>query len=496
MLKHKARDFKTHVEISLDDLVPADHFYRRLDAALDLSFVRELVKSRYASTMGRPSIDPVVFFKLHLIMFFEGIRSERQLMETVHLNLAHRWYIGYDLDEFVPDHSSLSKIRDRYGVEVFQQFFETVVECCIQAGLVWGEELYFDGTKIRANADFDRLQPRLELVTQHLEALFPQPLLPEAVTESTPVTVEPPPSIPRRLMDKYSGTRMVTRRSHWYTRKTDKLVSPTDPDATPMKHASENIAKLGYHTHYVVDGGKARIILAALVTPASIMDNTPMLDLARWVRFRWQVLPSIAVGDAKYGTIPNIVGLEQDGIRAYTPVTDLRQRTPFYPTQQFTYDPERDLYICPQGHELTLYTCRKSEDIFVYRADLALCNTCPVKAKCTDSRSGRYIFRSFFQEYLDRAADYRETEAYKKALRKRQVWVEPLFGEVKQWHQGRRFRLRGLEKVNIEGLMRASGQNIKRLLKAGRGSKRTSPVGGIALQIPPFFVPFPRLTLI
>jgi transposase len=102
--------------------------------------------------MGRPSVDPVVFFKLQLIAFFEGIRSERQLMETVNLNLAHRWFPGYDLAEPVPDHSSLSKIRERFGLEVFQQFFEHIVELCIEAGLVWGEELYFDSTKVQAGA--------------------------------------------------------------------------------------------------------------------------------------------------------------------------------------------------------------------------------------------------------------------------------------------------------------------------------------------------------
>jgi transposase len=107
--------------------------------------VRDLVSDFY-SDLGRPSIDPVVFFKLQLIAFFEGIRSERQLMEMVNLNLAHRWYIGYDLDELVPDHSSLSKIRDRYGLGVFQLFFEEIVEKCIEVGLVWGEELYFDST--------------------------------------------------------------------------------------------------------------------------------------------------------------------------------------------------------------------------------------------------------------------------------------------------------------------------------------------------------------
>ena len=125
MLGVKAKSFKRHSALSLDDLVPKDNFYRKLDAKLDLSFVRSLVQAHYAPSFGRPSIDPVVFFKLQLIMFFEGIRSERQLMDMVNMRLDHRWYLGYDLDEAVPDHSSLSKIRDRYGLDVFQQFLNT-----------------------------------------------------------------------------------------------------------------------------------------------------------------------------------------------------------------------------------------------------------------------------------------------------------------------------------------------------------------------------------
>ena len=133
MIGKKARDFKQHTSISLNDMVPKDNLYRQIHQSIDLGFVRELVQDVY-SPIGRPSIDPVVFFKLQLIAFFEGIRSERQLMEVVNLNLAHRWYIGYDLDESVPNHSSLSKIRERYGLETFQQFFEHIVELCIEAG--------------------------------------------------------------------------------------------------------------------------------------------------------------------------------------------------------------------------------------------------------------------------------------------------------------------------------------------------------------------------
>ena len=210
-----------------------------------------------------------------------------------------------------------------------------------------------------------------------------------------------------------------------------------------------------------------------------------MLDLARWVRFRWHLQPRIAVGDAKYGTVTNIAGLEQDGIRPYLPTSDFSQRTPFYPLERFRYDTQRDLFICPQDHELPLYKRSYSEQEFVYRADQRVCNDCPVKGQCTASKSGRYLRRSFFQAYLDRSTAYRQTEAYKKALRKRQVWVEPLFGEAKQWHGLRRFRLRRLWKVNTEGLLIAAGQNLKRFLSKKGWGKRHFPSGcSVALALP------------
>lgn len=150
-----------------DDLVltsperrlPATNFYRYLDAKLDLRFVRDWVGDKYAER-GRPSIDPVVFFRLQLIMFFEGIRSERKLIETADLHVAHRWYLGYGFDEPLPDHSSLTRIRRRLGLDTFQRVFDQVVELCQAAGLVWGKELLFDATKVRADADVDSLVPR------------------------------------------------------------------------------------------------------------------------------------------------------------------------------------------------------------------------------------------------------------------------------------------------------------------------------------------------
>src|SRR3712207_1769785 len=158
MMGAKIRNFATLPNLSIEELVPKDNFYRRLEATIDLSFVRELVRDCYASS-GRPSVDPVVFFRLQLVMFFEDIRSERQLMKVAADRLSIRWFLGYDLHEPLPDHSSLTRIRERYGLKVFRRFFELIVEMCFEAGLVWGKELFFDSTKVEADAAVVSLAP-------------------------------------------------------------------------------------------------------------------------------------------------------------------------------------------------------------------------------------------------------------------------------------------------------------------------------------------------
>src|SRR2546430_1966007 len=176
MMGTKERHFAPLINISVEQLVPQDHFYRHLESTLALSFVREFVQKTYAGG-GRPSIDPVVFFKLQLVLFFVDIRSERLLMRLAADRLSVRWYIGYDLNEPLPDHSSLTRIRERYGVDVFRRFFDAIVEQCQQEKLVWGKELYIDSTQVNANADLDSLTPRFavearEAIQAHLATLF------------------------------------------------------------------------------------------------------------------------------------------------------------------------------------------------------------------------------------------------------------------------------------------------------------------------------------
>jgi len=491
----KSRRLDRPIAVSLEDLVPQNNFYRHLENKLDLSFVRDCAKELYAER-GRPSIDPVVFFKLQLVMFFEGIRSERQLIAMASLNLAHRWYLGYALDEALPDHSSLTRIRQWLGPDTFQRFFEQIVDLCQEAGLVWGRELYFDATKVEANAGIPSLIPRFYYdATTHVANLFAH----EADDAAPQADADPPPGIarlpvdPKRMpVESDAPWRLLEERRldpnrpsrGGYRRTSDFRVSPTDPDASPMW--DWGAIRLGYHDHYVVDGGKRRIILSALVTPADVMESQAMRDLLWRVCFRRKIWPHQVTGDAKYGTTENIVALEDAGIRAYVPLTDFAHRRDFYDQDDFAFDPERDEYRCPQGRPLRRYAVKRTEEVVAYRGEAAVCNACPVKAKCTTSDYGRKVQRSFYVDYLEKVRGYHATEAYKKAIRKRQVWVEPLFAEAKEWHGLRRLRLRGLMNANIQGLLIAAGQNLKRFLSASGWGRRHAPCGSLlALPVEP-----------
>jgi transposase len=488
MMGTKVRSFSPLPHhISLEDLVPEDSFYRRLEARLDLSFVRDLVAPLYANG-GRPSVDPVVFFKLQLVMFFEDIRSERQLMGVVSDRLSLRWYLGYDLFEPLPDHSSLTRIRERYGLLVFRRFFERIVKECVDAGLVWGEELFFDATKVEANASMESRIPRFS-AEAHLDGLFgdegaaetaageDETSIPyaEADLDALPAASDRALRASNAERDDWISKegkpdRTIVR--HGYRRKSDYEVSLTDPDASLMQY-KRGASRMGYHAHYVVDGGKARVILNVLVTPADVMENQPMLDLLWRTIFRWRAGVRRVTGDSTYGTKENITAVEKASIRAYLSMADFEKKSPYYGSSRFVYDPERDLYRCPQGEPLPLYTHSYTERLSRYRANLQSCNACPLKPECTPGDSGRVLMRSFDEELLQRVRSYRQTEPYEKALRKRKVWVEPMFAEAKEWHGMRRFRLRRLWRVNVEALVTAAGQNIpRRLTFKGRGRRR------------------------
>jgi transposase len=189
-------------------------------------------------------------------------------------------------------------------------------------------------------------------------------------------------------------------------------------------------------------------------------------------------------GDTTYGTLENIVAVEDVGIRAFFPLPDFDRRTPFFGRRDFAYDAAADAYRCRGGQTLHVRKHKHTERERVYQAPAAACNTRSLKASCTTSAKERQVTRSFDEAYLEQVRGYHATEPYRKAMRKRQVWVEPLFAEAKLWHGLRPFRLRRLEKVNGEALLIASGQNLKRLLSRWGWSRRPFPTGAAGVGLP------------
>jgi Transposase DDE domain len=376
------------------------------------------------------------------------------------------------------------------------------VEQCLQADLVWGEELFIDATKVAANAATDSLQPRFA-VEAHLAHLFAA----ENDGDEEDQTDDPdgtggeaPARLPIDLTDEARSqfADRAARRHDWlgsagrpdrdetsgtYRRTADFRVSTTDPDATPMPFGDGRI-HLGYQDHYVVDGGRARIILTALVAPAEVQENQPALDLLWRTRFRWKLWPRQVVGDTKYGSVENIAAIEREGICAYFPLSAVGQRAGRFGEHDFVYEAAADTFRCPGGQTLRFLSHCQSTQRRIYAAPKVACAACTLRPQCTTSTRGRRVGRHLDEAYRDRVRGYHTTEPYAKAMRKRQVWVEPLFAEAKDWHGLRRFRLRGLEKVNGEALLIATGQNLKRLLSWQGWGRRPFPSGAVGIVLP------------
>ena len=365
-------------------------------------------------------------------MFFEDIRSERELMRMAADRLSVRWFLGYDLHEPLPDHSSLTRIRERYGLESFRRFFERIVEECFEAGLVRGKELFFDATKVEANAAVDSLAPRWA-VEAHLEGLFeaeeahPQQEEGEDVPKKGHEITELPTACDDGLRERNAaksdwisraGRQDRSFESGYRPRTSDSRASKTDPDATPMTSwARSGRAGSATSVHHVVDGGKARIILNALVTPSEVTENRPMLDLLWSTVFRWRIHPRQVTGDAKYGTRENVAALEKAGIRAYVAIPnyfDFRDTGLFGPGH-FRYDPENDHYLCPAGQTLRFQNKDHHNRRKRYRAKPSVCNACELKGRCTSSKRGRVLYRPFEEDFYDRVRAYRGTHPLRES---------------------------------------------------------------------------------
>jgi transposase len=468
---------KLYYQLSLDRLVPQSHLLRRIAHVVDFSFVYPLARSYYSHT-GQPSVDPVVLFKTLLIGYLYGITSERRLMEEIQVNLAYRWFLGYDLDEAVPDHSVLSKARVRFGMEVFEEFFRQSIELCRQAGLLDEGPVYVDSTLIRASASMDSLTRRDELarpplsVTEYLHRLDQEA---EADQKSESLAEEPPPeSGPSAKARPPSGSSRPLRPN-------EKLVSRTDPEAT-LVDRPEFGRHLAYKAHLALTG---RVVTAAVATTGAAADEH-LLPEVLWQHRRLSKLAvRELVADAKYGTTLNYLYLDQAGVVAFIPTTRFgHQHTGIWDRDHFQWLPAEDAFLCPAGHPLRRYAKQPGTQRVRYQAPKGNCTACSYRAHCAPSGIERALHRSWALDLVEAAQARLATPLGKRRLVEREVYAEGAFALAKELHGLRRTRFKGRRRVQIQLWLTAAAMNIKKAVHAtGIKAWRPAVAAHLLLQI-------------
>jgi len=486
MMGQKVFQEKFFYDFRLSQKVPEDHILRRLDQVVDLSFVRGLTAPYYSHT-GHPSIDPVVLFKMTLLGYLYGITSERKLAEECGLNLAFMWYLGYDVDEPTPDHSVISKARSRYGKETFEKFFERILELCVKAGLVSGEKVFADSTLIRANASLKSVVPRSDAFQpprspkEHVEQVFTENVVPneeEPVLASAEVATQGAEAgavggsvalfvLPEDGQKGESGEATAlpapVRRGRPAKPKqgyNERYVSKTDPDASVVSRPI--IGKgLFYKQHFTVDS--SRVITAVQVTPAAVEDYTQVGELLN----KQPIVPKRFCADSHYG-VPEVYGeLKRRGILPTIPRRSSHTQKPrpgHLPVSAFRYDPEKDVYLCPQNKPLRRAAFEAKWQRYHYRPRHSDCQGCFLRKACATEKSVRTIVRAKEEQALAWAMDHLRSPESRGILTERSVCAEGVVGEAKVSHGLRRATCRGVDKVTIQAVLTATVQNLKRLV--------------------------------
>lgn len=443
-----------YIGLNIDKRVRANHPLRRIREHIDFDFSYEEVKDRYGNN-GNVSVPPPVILKLMLLLVFYNVRSERELMETLPERIDWLWFLDYDLDSDIPNHSILSKARKKWGVEIFQNFFERIVMQCVEAGLVNGKKIFVDSSLIDANAsnnsviDTRNLKHQLHKKYKKLEA---------------------------RLEDKEES--MDPSRS--YEKKNKRYISSTDPDAAIVNRGKP---RLSYQVHRAVEE-QNEIITATDTTPGDVNEAHLMIPLIEKHKMTTGETADTVVADSKYGTIDNFIACHDRGIKAHLP--DLRNasdkriaKLKIFNEDHFQYDPEMDVYHCPAGNELkpkSLHMKRQSRD---YAAPRKVCAACRLRDQCTRNKAGRTMKRHLKQSELDAMREATRTVKAKRDIKTRQHLMERSFARGTRYGFDQA-RWRGLWRMRIQEYMTCAIQNIQVLIK--HVFKPNKSMGVIAIE--------------
>ena len=420
----------------LSQLIPEDHILKRVDNILDLRWLRKEVRDLYDERNGRPSIDPEAAVRLMLAGFFQGIVHDRKLMRDAQVNIAIRWFAGYKIHERLPDHSSLTRIRQRWGEELFKKIFQNTVKQCIKANLVDGETVHIDATLIRADVSWE------SLTEVHAEKV-----LKENQLEEEDVAFSRKPGRPRKIK----------------VRK----ISTTDPEATLTTSAKNYRMEPSYKQHTAVDD-KAGIIVDVETTTGQQSEGKHLIKQIERVEKLTEKKVKTATADSGYAHPRNYEELEQRGTDAVIPPQQERKTVRKIPIQRFKYDSKHQVVRCPEGNSLP--RSYRTKNGWIYRARSCDCQSCPIKKRCvSESAKVRTILIVDGYEALLRARRRRKRwdEATKAAYTRHKWRVEGVHGVEKTQHGLRRSARRGLENTAIQVYLTAAVINLKRLAGCG-----------------------------
>jgi len=470
---------KLYYELSLDRLVPQDHLLRQISKAIDFSFIYPLARSYYSQT-GQPSVDPIILFKTLLVGYLYGITSERRLMREIQVNMAYRWFLGYDLDETIPDHSVLSKARARFGMEVFEHFFKHSIELCQKVGLLSEGPVYVDTTLVQAAASMDSLRERDDNIKpplpirEYVRRLYTENAVPP---QEYPVPCSPPSSATQcSASDSGIPPRYRKNRPDGHRRKANsELVSRTDPEATVVSRRGFDM-HLAYKAHIAVGGIKGQVITAALATTGAKPDEHLLKEMLQYHNKTTSLPVKEVVADAKYGTMANYEFLDKCGVTAFIPPRQrIRGPKGIWGSDRFHYLRERDAFLCPNGLPMKRFAHRASTQRVSYRVTHGACQGCQFKEQCAPTGCDRTISRFFDQDLVYDAKERLSSSRGQELLLQRKVSAEGVFAWAKELHGLRRTRFMGRWRVQIQLWLTAAVINIKRFIKA---LTRTEAVAG------------------
>ncbi|EQB3323289.1 IS1182 family transposase [Klebsiella variicola] len=428
--------------VTLEELVPKDHLVRKVDAAIDFEFIRAEVEHLYCKDNGRPPIDPVRLFKIMILGYLFGVPSERRLMQEIQVNVAYRWFLRMGLTEKVPDASTLSqnRIRRFNGTDVFQRIFDRIVEQAFEQRLIGGYTLYTDSTHLKASAN------KRKAVNQE-------------VTASTSAYIA---ELDKAIeADREAQGKKPLKEAKATPEVKNQKVSTTDPDSGFMTREGKPQGFF-YLDHRTVDG-RHGIITDTFATAGNVHDSQPYIARLDRQLERFQFTP-IAVGlDAGYFTAPLCHLIRE---RQIAPVIAYRRpngtANPIK-KKHFNYDNNTDTYRCPQG-EILSYSTTDRNGYRHYSSDPQKCKDCPLRLDCTRSQQHKKtLTRHVWEEDKEHVSGLRLTPWGKKIYSRRKETVERSFADAKQHHGHRYARFRGLAKVQMQCLLAAVAQNIKKM---------------------------------